>query len=145
MHWHIQKYIKFPKHQWEICIPVFIYSKNYVWKLKQDLPKHKNNKLCSLSWFTHQKCNPIWRIDCQLSPKLLQKHNRINARCSANSKFTSVVSIPRQNTWGHVLTNKGFDSFWLFKLWWKCIINFERKVLYLFRYHSTELFTSFQI
>ena len=105
MHWHIQKYAKFPEHWWEICIPVFIYPKTDARKRKRDPLKHKNNKLCSHSRFTYQKCNPIrWIDDCQLSPKPLWRLDRINARCFANSKFTSVVStIPRHNIWGHVL------------------------------------------
>ena len=103
MHWHIQKYGKFPKHWWEICIPVFI-SKTDAQKQKRDLSKHKNNKLCSHSWFTYQKCNPIRWIDCQLSPKPLWRLNRINTRYFANSKFTSVGStIPRHSIWGLVL------------------------------------------
>ena len=104
MHWRKQKYAKFPKHWWEICILVFIYPKTDMRKWKRDLSKYKNNKLCLHSQFTYQKCNLIHWIDCQLSPKLLWRLNSFNATCFANSKFTSVVStIPKHNIWLHVL------------------------------------------
>ena len=107
MHWHIQKYAKYPKHWWEICIPVFIYPKwkpGWVRKQKRDPSKHKNNKLCSRSRFTYQKCNSIRWIDWQLSPEPLQRLNRINAICFAISKLISVVStIPRHKIWAHIL------------------------------------------
>ena len=65
-------------------------------KKKRDPPKHKNNKLCSHSRFTYQKCNSIRWIDWQLSPYRLQRLNRINAICFAICKLISVVStIPR--------------------------------------------------
>ena len=59
------------KHWQKICILVFIYPKTDARKRQRDLPKHKNNKLCSHSRFTYQKCNPIRWIDYRLSPKPL--------------------------------------------------------------------------
>ena len=97
MHWHIQKHAKFPKH-WSS------YIQKHAQKQKRHLPKHKNNKLCLQSRFTYQKCNPIQWTDCQLSPKILQRLNRINARCFTNFKFTSVVSTCLgHKIWGHIL------------------------------------------
>ena len=59
------------KHWQKICILVFIYPKTDARKRQRDLPKHENNKLCSHSRFTYQKCNPIRWIDYRLSPKPL--------------------------------------------------------------------------
>ena len=59
------------KHWQIICILVFIYPKTNARKRQRDLPKHKNNKLCSHSRFTYQKCNPIPWIDYRLFSKPL--------------------------------------------------------------------------